>query len=392
MAQWRFLADEEASTIQNGGQQFGCFATQGNAAGDAESTPQIKIYRSYTFSDIRGECSAFSGANLNLVLRDDGVSSSNLIAVFSASGWAEDLTGSDAPASGSLMNYLWDHSAGMHGDQFQAESSMITYEHASVNAPMWLARAGNKSATAYFGVRNSSSSTEANAQTRLKRATVLSNLFSSNSSMTGTWTGVVRKNGVSSTNLTLSFSSGADVEDITGSESYAAGDDFAFLFNEDTAGDLNDGILNVDADTESDIWCGFGLSTTTRNYQSFAGQSLGQSASPDDNWLARLGSVTAANWQSYVTGAGSGTRDLTLRVGTTNSTNLTIAITATGYVEDTTGSEAVADGDSVTATEASTGTTVTTARTVIELPWVAAAAASIIPKIMHHRSKNIFAS
>jgi hypothetical protein len=396
MTQWRFFGDNDSASgvISDGGNNFSClFSTCHPDEADAESIHQHKLYVAYTVSDIRAKISNHSGPAVSVPFRDDGTASTNVVASVSTDGWAEDTTGSDTIAANSLCGSEFDQTAGMHGDTYLPEKIMLTYEHASTLAPVVGFNAGTLSADGFVSLNNAFNATEANARTRIYRAANLSNLFTSTESLTGAWTGAVRLNGSSSSNLTVSMATG-DVEDTTGTEALAATDDAGFIYDETTAGSISEGIIEAQLDTDETFQGTRFNAVTTREYQGFDGTSGGDTTA-DDNWLARIGSVSAGNLQTYVSTAGSGTRDVTLRIGSTDSTNLTISVTATGFAEDTTGSDSVADGDNVTISAASSGSSMTYQHADIELPWSAVGAVEKRPErmipIVQHRPRALSA-
>lgn len=367
MPQWRAQSSPIAIAASGASEYYSIWGDRDSAT---EADTQMKAYTGFTFSDLRVQCTNLNGGNSSSTFRDDGVSSTNIVISISSAAWFEDVTGSDAVAADSLVNILLEELNGMHDNTVTVRDSLITFEHASTNAIMLGGSHVQISATQYMALANSDDDlTEANVKLRIKRATSLSNLRLQVSSVTGTWTINIRNNGVSSTNLTIgSITASGGNEDVTGSEAFSAEDDANFNIIEDFSGILSEPLWQIDIDT-SDSWWGAGLQNniTTRVYKPFS--MKGGNNTADDNYTAHIGSVTAGNLQTFVTTGGSGTRDMKLRVASTDSTNLNISITGTGLFEDTTGSEAVADTENVTASMASTSAVVRVSRIAVELPF-----------------------
>ena len=344
-----------------------------------EALKQVKTYTAYTFSALRANVSAINGT-ATVALRDDGVTSANQSLSVTTTGWQEDVTGTETPAADSLCNYTV-IGGGSHANTITVKYLLITYEHASTNAPIvGLNLAGAFSNISQFAplCPGFLTGTEPDTRTELFRPLAVSSLriYLSDSGASGQ-TVAIGKNGVSSTNVSITPTSSGAWEDITGSESFASGDDGNFRYII-TANGLTTQNCQVQLDTETGI-VGEGLtgsasSATTREYEGFGGD-LENSSSADDNHTLRIGAVTVANLQCKCSTAGSGTRDVTVRVASANSTNLTISITGTGYFEDVSGSDSVGDTDHLGWSLASTGTAVEIRKVALEVPWVATAAA-----------------
>lgn len=337
-----------------------------SSEGDEINT-QYKFYTAFTCTDLRVEVGSLVDTTLTVTLRDDEADTSVAVAV-SATGWTEDLTDSASAVADSLMcaNAV---SLGMHGDNFLLNEVMLTIEHATTTAPIF--GAGGQF---FIGAeRHSSLGSEYAANqyvqqaTRIKRATVLSNLRVRTISVSSPNYDVSPvKNGSASTSVTININATGTFEDATGSESYASGDT-ASIGHDRTTGSYTISQLQIDADIP-EMWHSIGLSgATTREYRPFTG--LDAVTTADDGYFMRIGSVSAGSLEAYVTTAGSGTRDITLRVGSTNSTNLTINVTGTGYLEDVTGSDSIADAANMTLTYASTGSEMIFSTASIECPW-----------------------
>lgn len=370
------MGNRNATQSTNGATLYGSYL--GGRTNATESQTQHKLYVAYTISDIRAFLIEETGGTaVQYSFRDDGVTSSNLTVTLSVdSTWYEDTTGSDTPAADSLCNAIFVHTGGGHGDTFTVGTIMATYEHASTMAPLFAGLmqdfAVQYTALATAGVQQDAA-TETSARTKIYRALTLSNFFVNVYTFSsGSVDFAVRKSGANSTNLALTASAAGQVEDTTGSESYVSGDTSGFTMSAGSG--TNGGLVHVQGDTAEAIWGAADFTNiTTRAYSDCFGEFVSTTA--NDNFLARIGTVSAGNLRTYVETAGSGTRDVTLRINTTNSTNLTISVTATGEAEDVTGSDSVADGDSVVLTAASTGTAIHTGITHVELPWSGAAPA-----------------
>jgi hypothetical protein len=400
MTAWRLFANSGV-LIEHGGTGYLPVFGEGAGVGvqrATESEVQAKAYTAYTFSDLRLRVSMI-GPTATFHLRDDGADVSALDVSFSASGWFETIA-SGSVAANSLFNYEVDHSAAMHNDTLTVQACLVTYEHATTESPLFGgSKASSQSADRFipFSTSGAINATEARTETRFKRSQALSNLrvnCIAASSLTSTF--ALRKDGVTSTAVTVSVNGTGVVEDTTGSESYAAGDDGCFIWDF-SAGSGTVSIWQAQADS-AETFLGWSTLTTrsitTREYPQLHGDTPITSATDNYDW--RGGSATAANLQTYVTGAGSGTRDVTLRVASTDSTTVTISVTATGLLEDATGSQAVGDTDHVGFSVASTGTAIQISRITVELPWSSGSGAvekrpeRMIP-IVQHRPRALSA-
>lgn len=352
MTSYRLYGDAGDRSIDGGntwGALIGCFD------GFTESHQEHKIYSAYTFSDLRTECIEVPESG-DVVFRDDGVSQTVLLVSFSATGWGEDLVGSDTPAANSLCNLMTDDT-GMHGSTFECQSGMLTYDLAS-DIPMFGGSpeiSTGSGSDIFWPPKGGDFQSENIVNLHLKRATTLSNLQANQlAGVNYEW--CIRKNGSCSTNVTLTLTGVGFFEDTTGSESYSADDTFNFA-GIATSGTWQLTMWGCDSDTSSDWWGTQQNFFTTREYMPFDCDVEGVTTA-DDNFLARIGSVTAENLQGFIGIAGSGTRDVSLRVNSSDSSNLTVSWTVTGLIEDTTGSEAITDGDSVQTSSASSGDSV----------------------------------
>lgn len=368
MTQWRAQGQPDITRTDGADGFFNIFGKDFDS--NTESETQLKAYTNFTFSDLRINVVTLVDTTYTVDFRDDGVSSSNVSINPTSVAWIEDIVGSETVAADSLVNIKLE-GGGMHGDDCTVDDVLITFEHASTDAPMQ--GAGNGTQTSldnFYSINNTGDggTIEAGAQLRFKRSQTVSNLRIVDN-VGGTATFAVRVNGVTSTNLTVSLSGAQAYEDITGSDAFAADDDGAYIVDFGS-GSVRPVTYQLDIATAEMWWGTDGHSATTREYKPFTGKAGNTTA--DDNWFARIGSSTAANLQTFVDNAGSGTRDVTLRIGSTDSTNLTILVTSTGLFEDVTGSEAIADGDNVVTSVASTGLAVQLRRIAIELPFSAA--------------------
>ena len=375
VAKWRLQAGQStASAGQNESRYIPFFTAWGTSTTEAQV--QRKFYTAYTVSALRANVTAIAGTG-TVAFRDDGVSSSNQSLSVTTTGWQEDVTGTDTTAADSLCNWVI-IGGGSHGNSISVNYVLMTYEHASINSPLV---GGSDTATQstdlFYAVTNGDGDgAEAAAKTRLFRSVAASSLraYLTTASASGL-TVAIGKNGVSSTNVSVTPSSTGAIEDTTGTESFASGDD-ANLRAIRTANSWVIAALQAQLDTEAGIMGAHsetGYGATTREYEHFGGIAS-NSTTADDNRTVRSGAITVANWQCYLSTNGSGTRDATVRVVSTDSTNLTISLTATGHYEDVTGSESVGDTDHLGWSLAA-GTTIVIRQVALEAPWVATAAA-----------------
>jgi hypothetical protein len=381
MTQWR--SQSGGTRGSDGTDGYVALFDVDNDVASNEGNHQSKAYTAFTFSDLRSNVTTFTGSPNPLIsFRDDGVTSTNVQTAPTGTGWIEDTTGSETVAANSLVNIEVLNQGG-HGDDVHTSANLITFEHASTNQPFvgGLGNSISSGVTAFLSFIGPQSplAVEAEANLRIKRAQTASNLRHIQVVQSSSGTVNTRINGVDSTNLVITVSGTGAYEDVTGSDAYAAEDDGSIEYDNTDTMDSFGGYYQLDLNTAESWWGHHSDSFTTREYKPFIVGFLGNTTA-DDNYFARIGSTTAGNLQTYVTAAGSGTRDYTLRIGSTNSTNLTIAITGTGLFEDTTGSEAIADTDSVVATMASTGGSVSISRGAVELPWSAVGAPTVFPR------------
>lgn len=371
MTQWR-LGCAGSLDVTQGTTMYGSILPGAVIARTTETSAgvQAKFYIAYTCTDLRAKVTQNTGTS-TLTLRDDAADTTVAVSL-SATGWAEDLTDSATPASGSLVDVSLVQTSNMHDDLCFVSVVMLTIEHASSKTPLWGGRhPGTFSLNTFAplaGQSTAASATRANVETEMQRAVAFSSIRVNATGITGTWTVAPMKNGTASSNVAVTVTASGAAEDVTGSESFAVGDKACFSFNEDVGGTYSEGLVQINGDSDTQL-----VNTpntpliTTRAYSPFNG--TGWTTTAEDQFLSRIGSVTAANFQTVCVTAGSGTRDAGLRVASTNSTNLTVSITATGYFEDLTGSDTVADGDSLQATAVSTGGSIELTHASVEIPW-----------------------
>lgn len=334
-----------------------------------ETEVQCKFYTAFTCTDLRVEFTVLIDTNATVTLRDDEADTTVSVAV-TATGWTEDLTDSATVAANSLMCYEI-ASDGMHGDDITIEDVLLTIEHASITAPIWgsgIEQVGTSTSYRQF-ISTTSFVTESDSRITFQRATALSNLRINTVSILDEpvdYDVAPFKNGTISSNVIVNILGTGVVEDTTGSESYTSGNT-GDMGKVQTTGRISLDVTQIDADTAESWMQTRSGGATTRAYIPFSVSAT--STSTNDNYPMRIGSVSAGSLATEIQTAGTGTRDVTLRVGTTNSTNLTINVTGTGYFEDTTGSESVADDDSMTITHASTGGSHTFRYAAVECPW-----------------------
>jgi len=353
MTSYRLYGDAGERSI-DGGNSWGVVIGCGD--GFTEDEKEHKIYSAYTFSDLRTECIEVPNSG-DVIFRDDGVSQTVLTVSFSATGWGEDIVGSDTPAANSFLTLMTDDT-GMHGSSFECQSGMMTYDLAT-DIPLFGGSpelsTGSGASSIHWPPNSGDFQSENIVNLHLKRATTLSNLQCQQLAG-GVWEWCVRKNDSCSTNVTVDITGVGFFEDTTGSESFAADDTFNFggIQCTGTWQLTNWGCVS---DTSSDWWGTQQNFFTTREYMPFDCDVEGVTTA-DDNFFARIGNVTAENLQGFIGIAGSGTRDVSLRINSSDSSNLTVSWTVTGLIEDTTGSEAITDGDSVQTSSASSGDSV----------------------------------
>ena len=365
---WRLLRSG-AFLSQDGGTRWICPIGDDIDNSTDETIVDIKIYNAYICTDLRVHMTQLDGGTGGVILlRDDGGDTTVAVTVTST-GWFEDLTDSATPAANSKINYEYD-GAGMHDDQDLGDEVLMTIDHAS-DLPFMGGGGGATQSNNWFtplplNTLNFDIGSSTN-KVQFPRSTILSNLFVVASSVSGTWDVGIGKNTAQPDSVEVRFTSSGELEDLTGSETYSDTDDASFRALQAVAGSINVSMWKVDADTaETFLGTQPWSDVTTRVYNYFDSQP--EITSPDDNFFARLGSITGQNLSTHITAAGSGTRDVSLRVGSTNSTNVSISVTATGLAKDLTGSESIADDDSVMITIFSSGTGTSGGWAACEIP------------------------
>lgn len=372
MTQWRLFSNG-GQLIQHGGEGFLPIfgeTTSGSSGNQSatESDVQTKAYLDYTFSDLRVNAS-LAGPSSTFSMRDDGANLTDLNISITGTGWFETIA-SAAVAADSLVNFYIDATLGMHNDVTEVHRAAVTYEHASTDAPLL---GGANDATkssdsfAHFGTSSFFVGNETNFKIRFKRSQILSNLRI-NCVTADTLTSVfaLRKDGVTSTSVTMSVNGTGIVEDVIGSESYSDGDDGNFIWDF-SAGSGIISVWQTQMNTPETFLTCIPSNIFSRVDQAFGGDSASSGVLDDFPW--RGGSSTTAFLQCRIVDAGGGTRDLVVRVGSTNSTNLKISFTTTGFLEDATGTEAVGDTDSIKLSMISDGGVGEIGTASIELPW-----------------------
>lgn len=392
MTKWRFNAAHKSVLVNAETTYFPLFGGNPDQSDiTTEANAHCKFYLAYTVSALRARCSVFADGPGNVAFRDDGASSSNLAISITASGWAEDVTGSDTPAADSLCNLIV--STASHGDSLTVNHMLLTYEHASTLTPMVGVGSNGQliDATRYFTIGTADylgTDIEAVSKYRTMRATTFNNLrVYCVSVSTPTVTVAIGNDGVSSSAVTASPSASGAIEDVTGTEVVASGHD-ANIRVVRSAGSITTSTIQATHDAESGIW---GIqhfwAATTRTYASFGRDD--PSTTPDDSFTARVGSISIAKLQCYLNAGGAGTRDVKVRVGSSDSSNLVIDLTGvSGYLEDVTGSEAVTDTQHVGRSWASSGDAFSPSRVALELPSVVAAI-PVSPPFESHQPRMI---
>jgi len=370
MALWRLFQGCNINSIDGDDrwQAILGYATVGSDAGAI-----AVVYVAYTASDLKAKFGTVSdtGNGSHYTLRDDATNSDVGLSITST-GWIEDLTSTAAIASGSELAFALQN-LGMHGDHInmQAGGGMFTLENASVNAGIIGWSTSNTITTtvfAPFGPGFAYDAAEVSATHEMKRDTVLSNLSVTVSSESSSdFDHAPSKNGTASTSVTVNTAGTGQVEDTTGSETYAEGDDACFEHLR-TAGSTNLTMVSIETDIE-ELWLGSqGLAGATNHHMKF---SCTYAGGLDDEFDMRIGSVSAGNLVTYVVFAGGSPSSVDLRVGSTNSTNVSIDTTTSGYLEDVTGSESIGDADSAMIRYLGTGTPVEVDFAAVEIPWSA---------------------
>ena len=367
---WRFNHGTASFTLFEDGDS-GFLGVSGAHQSATEADVQLKVYHQYIFKNLNVEVSTLTTNDVyTFAFVDGGAQSSNLAILLGGTGFEEDLTGSELVAANSLVNYDLDGSAGMHGDDAAVRQAQVSYENASLLAPIFAGiDGGTELVTFYLLPGSNGSTTEAEHQHKIKRSTVYKNLrVVAVDVLTGTWDVSVTKDG-SVGNLSVQFTTIGAVEDVTGSDAFSDGDLFGIEFVETVAGGLTPTVLQVEANTFED----WKVASTeepfgTRTYRGFNYFGDVISATEPDKLKSRIGTVLAGNLQTYITTAGSGDRDITLRIGGSNSTNVTIDITGTGFFEDITGVEIVLDDDGAILTHRTSSGFPTYAWAAVEIP------------------------
>lgn len=380
---WRFNYGTSSPTLFEDGNS-GFLGVSGTHQSATEADVQLKVYHQYIFKNLNVEVSTQAGgATYEFALSVGGTPSTNLVVPTVGSGFTEDITGSELVAANALVNFIVDGSAGMHGDDLAVRQAQVSYENASLLAPIFAGSDGQTIGnTSYSFPGTGAITTEAERQNKIKRSTIYKNLRVYSTSTSGTWDIAPTKDGVPSTNVTVQITGTGSVEDITGSESYVAEELFGIEWVETASGAVNPRVLQIEANTFEDWKVASGESFQTREFRGFNYLS----GVGSDNLKSRIGTVLAGNLQAYFTNAGSGTRDLSLRVGAVDSTNVSLAFTTTGFIEDISGTETVLDDDGVILSMISFSSPATTAWAAVEIPHTIAVVAE---QETLHRSKLI---
>ncbi len=366
---WRFNHGNQNPLLLEDGDD-GFLGVSGEAQSATEADVQLKIYHQYLCKKLNMEFSTLTaGAPYTGDWRDDGISQSNLSVSPTGTGFIEDETGADLPAANSLVNFIVDGSVGMHGDDAAVRLAQVSYENASLLAPVF---AGvdvfSFSETRYSLPSATFVTTEAERQHKIKRSTVYKNLRVRTTTLSGTWEVALTNNGVTSTNVELEFTATGVLEDITGSESFSDGDLFGIEWVETVGGNISSSVFQVEANTFEDWKVAPLDNVVTRSYSAFTYVDADTNTALIDNMNMRIGTVLAGNLQTYITIAGSGSRDITLREGGSDSSNVTIDVTGTGFFEDIAGVETIIDDDGVGFSYASSGAATTHAWIAVEIP------------------------
>ena len=381
---WRLNYGTASPTLFEDGAS-GFAGVSGLLTSATEADVQLKVYHQYIFKNLNVQASTKAGDSTYVfALADDGVQSTNLAITIDGTAFLEDVTGSALVAANSLVNYDIDGAAGMHGDDVAIRQAQISYENASILAPIFAgADFSTHSATTYILPGAFDSTTEATKQLKTKRSTIYKNLrlFTSIGSSID-WDCAPTKDGVASTNVAVNVTGVGQFEDVAGSESFSDGELFGIEYLR-TSGSITVNVLQIEANTFEDwklIQSAF--INAARQYYGFNYVGA-QSSANVDNLESRIGTVLAGNLQSYIVTAGDGTRDISLREGGSESTNVSINVLVTGFVEDISGFETILDTDGVGISQQRVGGSVSAAYAwaAVEIPHTVVVVAVTFPVI-----------
>lgn len=209
----------------------------------------------------------------------------------------------------------------------------------------------------FLGSGTSTITTEAIAELTARLAITWQNLSLNVASVGGSAsvTFSARKNGSTETALQVTFTSAGVIEDLVGSVSLVDGDDYNY-FADETNGMHGDNYrldtvyseFDTGGTNQSPIAVSNpGLAIAGAAPESIAGQFIVTQAEARSQYTARQ-PYTWANLRAYLTAFSSGgTQEILARVNGVDDTTLRVTPSATGVVEDLTGSISVVAGDEI---------------------------------------------
>jgi len=371
LAFWRIFSDPAALT-EDGSDRW-CPVIL--ATGDGGSTTQVLsfVHETYTMSDLRVKVVASTGGDDGSYfrVRINNTEVNALGILITVSGWFEDLVTTETLTDGDNCFYVFQN-FGMHGDDIDLRNggAMVTFEGSTLGAQYGYGIPTQSNASSWtvmgsVGIFSTAGIT--NQEHDIQRAMVLSDLSAAcDSESSSDFDHSPTKNGTASTSVSVNVTSTGNFEDVTGTEAYAVDDRAAFEHLR-TGGAQSADVVTIRSDIEEAWLTCQGNSVTTREYYSFTSRLIG--TSPDDEFEMRIGSQSVGHLVARVTSAGGGTTDISARIETTNSTNLTIDGTSSGYLEDLTGSDTVADTNSMVITAAASSGTLVFSFAGLECPW-----------------------
>lgn len=360
-----------------------------NSLTDAtEADIRVKDYAGLTYEDLWGRASAHTGGfNMVWTFRNNGSDSTNLVATATSAAVVEDNTGTEAvTANNSAAVKLLDN--GMHGDDGTYFATLVSAAGGSGNY-VGGSYTSTASADSYFGLYSDLLATTDQARFKIDRATVFSNLrIAAANAITGDF---AHYDGAKSTNLVITDPAAGENEDTTGTESNAADDSIGFFWDH-TSGTFESEVFQMSTDVDEvprGYVRGWTWLASTTYYLPFL-QGTGDGDTTDANGVskhaARIGAEDVQFLHLYVTSFGTPSNPkYSAYINTTESTNVTVVPSGTGWNSDTTGSDTLADDDllgSIRTIGSPSGVSHTVAQ--FEVPGGAAGTVASLPHLREH--------
>lgn len=309
-----------------------------------EANTQQEVFGTYTASNLRLYLSSWVGDagvdDMIATFRVNGANGNQTITI-NATGEHKDTTNTDSLVSGNLINALFDHSAGGHGDEYTVVAFQATLDAGSDIPPIMGASAW--AAAADFAALKTldDRDIEADVEYTMRASRTLRNMrvycFEYNTSDV---TITMRKNRANGS-LTVIVTGTGEFLDTVNTDSYVAGDE-ANYGSIGIVTVVQISVRSVEANTSSNVQAGSALSVGAGT-EFFSTSVTGTTATEVNTQIEAEDAATIQNlFVNCFTYAE--TRTIRTRKNAGNG-NLSVSVTGTGLFEDLSNTDTLAAGD-----------------------------------------------